>query len=156
MRCDLGAYTWLAASAEQLAELRRKPGPGPGVRLAPSFLKHADEQTVVALAAVCEAADRHGFGDASFADWAVVAAPRALGAPRWWRPSARYKAEGAWGISPNLIPHRSPHAVSGTISQALRARPEFRGGRRVRGAVLRRDAAGGRPGPCGVDRADRD
>ncbi len=28
--------------------------------------------------------------------------------------------EGAWGISPHFIPHHSLHAVSGTISQALK------------------------------------
>src|SRR5262249_29727984 len=28
--------------------------------------------------------------------------------------------EGAWGISPHFIPHRSGHAVSGTISQVLK------------------------------------
>src|SRR5262249_45288587 len=31
----------------------------------------------------------------------------------------RYESEGAWGVSPHLIPHRSMHAVSGSISQAL-------------------------------------
>src|SRR5262245_14866405 len=31
----------------------------------------------------------------------------------------RYETEGAWGVSPHLIPHRSMHAVSGSISQAL-------------------------------------
>src|SRR5205085_11137593 len=32
----------------------------------------------------------------------------------------RFAAEGAWGISPHLIPHRSLHALSGTVSQGLK------------------------------------
>jgi hypothetical protein len=32
----------------------------------------------------------------------------------------RFSEEGAWGVSPHFIPHRSQHAVSGTISQALK------------------------------------
>jgi hypothetical protein len=32
----------------------------------------------------------------------------------------RFREEGAWGISPHLIPHRSLHAVSGTLSLALK------------------------------------
>jgi hypothetical protein len=32
----------------------------------------------------------------------------------------RYREEGAWGVSPHLIPQQSLHAISGTISQALK------------------------------------
>src|SRR5205823_1329464 len=32
----------------------------------------------------------------------------------------RYAREGAWGVSPHVIPHMSLHAASGTISQLLR------------------------------------
>jgi hypothetical protein len=32
----------------------------------------------------------------------------------------RFAAEGAWGVSPHLIPHRSRHSISGTVSQALK------------------------------------
>jgi hypothetical protein len=32
----------------------------------------------------------------------------------------RFMAEGAWGVSPHMIPHRSLHALSGTVSQALK------------------------------------
>jgi hypothetical protein len=38
----------------------------------------------------------------------------------------RFIAEGAWGVSPHLIPHRSLHSVSGTVSQVLKVRgPNF-------------------------------
>ena len=32
----------------------------------------------------------------------------------------RFLTEGAWGVSPHLVPHRSLHSLSGTISQALK------------------------------------
>src|SRR5262249_28071175 len=31
----------------------------------------------------------------------------------------RFAAEGAWAVSPHMIPHRSLHAIAGTVSQAL-------------------------------------
>src|SRR5262249_9693054 len=31
----------------------------------------------------------------------------------------RFAQEGAWGVSPHHIPHRSLHSLSGTVSQAL-------------------------------------
>jgi hypothetical protein len=41
----------------------------------------------------------------------------------------RFADEGAWGLSPHFIPHRSQHAMSGTISQALKIHgPNFGAG----------------------------
>src|SRR5262249_56456949 len=54
-----------------------------------------------------------------FTDWAVLAAPRFLGRTALAQALNRFALEGAWGISPHLIPHHSLHSVSGTISQAL-------------------------------------
>jgi hypothetical protein len=93
-----------------------------------SFLKHADEQTIVGLAAVLAALREPSVTpDAStakwtsdrFRDWGVVASPRFLGRSAMAASLQRYRAEGAWGVSPHLIPHRSLHSLSGTISQAL-------------------------------------
>jgi hypothetical protein len=66
-----------------------------------------------------------------------VAAPGFLGRATLISALNRYEAEGAWGISPHLIPHRSLHAVSGTISQILK----------IQGPNI---GAGGAPG-AGVD-----
>jgi hypothetical protein len=32
----------------------------------------------------------------------------------------RFRAEGAWGVSPHVIPHHSLHSLSGTVSQVLK------------------------------------
>ena len=63
---------------------------------------------------------RAGLHATSFRDWGVVAAPRFLGQPAMAAALKRFQAEGAWGVSPHLIPHRSLHSISGTVSQALK------------------------------------
>src|SRR5262249_2336298 len=51
---------------------------------------------------------------------------RFLGRPTMAASLQRFDAEGAWGVSPHLIPHRSLHALSGTVSQALKVHgPNF-------------------------------
>jgi hypothetical protein len=85
-----------------------------------SFLKHADEQTVAGLCSVYQAIDRAGLQACCFREWGVVAGPRFLGRPAMAAALQRFAAEGAWGVSPHLIPHRSLHSISGTVSQALR------------------------------------
>ncbi len=117
--CEVAADAVVRAGPETLAELRRHPGPAPHMSPPASLLKHADEQTVAGLCAVYQAIVRAGWQGACFRDWGVVAAPRFLGRPAMVAALQRFAAEGAWGVSPHLIPHRSLHSVSGTISQAL-------------------------------------
>jgi hypothetical protein len=117
--CRLAAHAGVALPAESLAGLRQKPGPAPGTPLPANFLKQADEQTVAALIAVYCAMHAHGLDLASQGDWGVIAAPQLLGRTHMASAMQRFAEEGAWGISPHLIAHRSLHAVSGTISQAL-------------------------------------
>src|SRR5262249_31560396 len=61
-----------------------------------------------------------GLGSQRFTEWGVVAAPRFLGRVALAHALKRFTVEGAWGVSPHVIPHHSLHAVSGTISQALK------------------------------------
>jgi hypothetical protein len=108
------------ADAQAVAALRTNASP-PGIPALPAnFLKHADEQTVVGLFAVFQAIQNYGLTGDDFKDWAVVAAPRFFGRAILAAALRRFALEGAWGVSPHLIPHRSQHSLSGTISQALR------------------------------------
>jgi hypothetical protein len=119
--CDLAAYATVRLPLEQLAEFRRQPGPVPAEAPLPaSFLKHADEQTVAGLTAVYQAIHSYHLPAREFTDWGVVAAPRFLGRSALAVTLQRFRAEGAWGVSPHLIPHRSLHSLSGTVSQALK------------------------------------
>jgi hypothetical protein len=117
--CVVAAWAVRRAPVEAIAELRRRPGPLPGDPLPASFLKHADEQTVIGLAAVSDVVQTGKVGT-DFHDWGVLASPRYLG--RWMMAFSlqRYREEGCWGVSPHLIPHRSLHSLSGTVSQALK------------------------------------
>jgi Beta-ketoacyl synthase, N-terminal domain len=117
--CAVAAHGVIEADSQAVAALRTAPSP-PGVPALPAnFLKHADEQTVVGLFAVFQAIQNHGLADEDFADWAVIAAPRFFGRAILAAALRRFSLEGAWGVSPHLIPHRSQHSLSGTISQAL-------------------------------------
>ena len=134
--CDVAADATVRVGVESLAELRRHPGEGCEDPLPASFLKHADEQTVAGLAAVFKAIHTAGLSASTFRDWGVVAAPRFLGRPAMAAALQRFQAEGAWGVSPHLIPHRSLHSISGTVSQALKIHgPNFGVGGGPGGAV---------------------
>jgi hypothetical protein len=99
--------------------MRQMPGPPHCEPFSAGFLKHADEQTVVGLAVVLQAIQAHSLNAKSLTEWGVLAAPRFLGRASLAAALQRFAVEGAWGVSPHLIPHRSMHAMSGTISQAL-------------------------------------
>jgi hypothetical protein len=134
--CDVVGYATVRAPLAAVAELRRHPGPPLSAALPATFLKHADEQTVVGLSAIFHAIAAHGLRDVSFRDWGVVAAPRFLARSMMITTLQRFLAEGAWGVSPHMIPHRSLHSISGTISHALKINgPNFGVGGGHGGAV---------------------
>jgi hypothetical protein len=122
--CEVRSFVagWAAYrfSLDQLASLRQKPAPVLGEAIPSSSLKHSDDQTIAGLVAVSRAIDNHGLNHVDFNRWGVIAAPRFLGRATLAVALARFATEGAWGISPHLIPHRSLHSLSGTISQLLK------------------------------------
>lgn len=86
------------------------------------FLKHADEQTVVAVAAVDAAIRAHQFAPEELAEWAVVAAPQSIGRISGASTFARFTKSGGPAVSPHLIPQSSLHSVSGALSILLGTR----------------------------------
>lgn len=117
--CTLAAHAYLEADGDRLTVLRQNPAPAERpFPLPPALLKHADEQTVLSLAAVLHALPQLPARD--FSRWAILAAPRFVGRQMFVVGLRKFLDEGAWGVSPHLIPHRSLHSVSGTISQALK------------------------------------
>jgi hypothetical protein len=90
-----------------------------GQTLPTSFLKHAEDQTVLAVHAVLNVITRQCWHERSFANWGVLAAADFFGRATNAQTIERFRADGAWGVSPHVIPHQSFHAISGTISQAL-------------------------------------
>jgi len=117
--CALGTAR---ADLQQIAALRKSlptwaPQDTPG-----HFLKYADEQTVVAVAAVDQAiqADRASLGDLH--RWAIVAAPRFVGRLGGVATLERFGRGGGPAISPHLIPQHSLHSASGALSILLASR----------------------------------
>ncbi len=117
--CVLAAHAAACVPVESIADLRRRLAPPGGEPLPASALKHVDEQTVAGLVAVFQAITAHGLPAKEFRDWGVVGAPNFLGRASMSASLRRFLVDGAWEVSPHMIPHRSLHATSGTVSQAL-------------------------------------
>ncbi len=84
----------------------------------PLNLKNADDQSVVGLLAVREAC-RHQTHTQDMSEWGVIAAPRTPGRSTIVSALERYQTEGAWGISPHVVPHCSLHSLAGFLSVAF-------------------------------------
>jgi hypothetical protein len=126
IEADVLSWGAVRAQPEQLVQWRKNPAPMPPEPFPSSLIRHSEEQTVAALWAVCEAVAKMDAKPGAFADWGVIAAPRLMGRPGNASAFERFRQEGPWGISPNMIPHHSLHAVSGTISQIMKTHgPNF-------------------------------
>ncbi len=120
LRCQLAAWTTLAGDPGAIATWRRQSlTAGAGAKPA-SFLKQADDQTVLAVRAVLDAIDRAGWPTRSFADWGVVAGASFFGRTATAHAIHRFLDEGAWCVSPHLVPNQSLHAPAGAISLVLK------------------------------------
>jgi hypothetical protein len=123
---DVVAHASIRATPDEVRQFRQTLTLPSGNRLPAAFLKQAEDQSVVGLAAVAEAMRRHGLTESAFSTWGVLGAPRFLGRVAMVAAIEKMRAEGAWGISPHLIPHRLLHALSGAVSLAFKIRgPNF-------------------------------
>jgi len=151
--CDVAAHARLRVPWSGVAAMRRQPPPLPAGAPSVALLKHADEQTVVALAALSEAVRDPRLDGADFSAWGILAGPCYPGRAAVVTALDRFKVEGAWGMSPHLIPHRSLHSLSGTLSHALKTHgPNFgvAGSPGDAAEVLRHAAALLDVGVCGL------
>jgi len=119
--CEVIAQAGFRAGVAELPALRKAPGPPGDPPPSPGLLRHADEQTVVGLAALLRAVRGRDPEAGGFADWAILSAPRYLGRAAFLASFPQFVKEGAWGISPHLIAAHSLHSPSGTYSQILQA-----------------------------------
>ncbi len=119
--CEVIAQAGFRAEAAELPALRKAPGPQGDPPPSPGLLRHADEQTVVGLAALLRAVRAAARDVGGFGGWAILSAPRYLGRAAFLVSFPQFIDEGAWGISPHLIAAHSLHSPSGTYSQVLQA-----------------------------------
>jgi len=87
--------------------------------LSPQLLRHSDEQTIVALVALSEAMHSFAPTRSDYGDWAIVSSSRNLGQSAFAGVMNKYRDDGPWGVSVQVIPNCTAHAVAGTISLAL-------------------------------------
>ena len=122
--CAILGFGEARATLDEIAHLRKDPGPGRPKALEHQLLKHADEQTVLALVAMMRAVT--ALPNVHFGEWGVVAAPRWPGRFGTATALERYQADGARGVSPMAIPNVCLHSMSATISLAFTMRgPNF-------------------------------
>jgi hypothetical protein len=112
--CGCGAVQF---EDDDVDDLRRRSFHGCEQTQRNAALKHADPQTLAALLAVEQAARSCGLDRSALADWGVIASPRTPGRPVIAGALTKFAREGAWSVSPHLVPHYSLHSTSGTISQ---------------------------------------
>lgn len=118
--CDVTAFAVVQATADELDAVRKKPALLAEAALSAALLKQADYQTLAGLLALSQAIQSHRLDPASLTNWGVLGAPRLPGRAFMVAAVQRFAADGAWGVSPHIIPHSSLHALSGAISQALK------------------------------------
>jgi hypothetical protein len=112
---DLGAAAGVQASPAEIAGWRSTlAGSFPG-RVSAGVLKQVDDQGIAALQAIKLALAPN----ADVAAWGLVAASRAIGRQKIVDSLTKFLEQGAWSMSPHIIPHCSLHSVSGLLSQAL-------------------------------------
>jgi hypothetical protein len=122
----VGALGVAEAPLAAVAGLRRGLGPPGKPPFPATFLKASEEQTILAVAAVARAVADFGLQGMPLTDWAVIGAPRSLGRLAAAEAMHKFAGGGALKVSPFIVPHRSLHAVSGTISQGFQIQgPNF-------------------------------
>jgi hypothetical protein len=117
--CSLAAAGVVTVSLADLPTLRDRPGGLHSRPVPPRFLRHADEQTVVGLAAVLRAMQDATLAAERYDAWGVVAAPVFPGRLGGAATFTRFREGGPAAISPHIIPQNSLHSVAGAISVAL-------------------------------------
>lgn len=125
MDCGLAGWGVVRIPWQEIPLRRKNPGP-PGNLKPAAHLKLADEQTVVACAAVLNACERAGWAPESFGAWGILAAPTYIGRARLAPAFRRFQKSGPRGVSPLIIPTMSNHAVAGTVCLILNSHgPNF-------------------------------
>lgn len=88
----------------------------------PTFLKYADDQTVMAVRAIDSAFSAGFVTPEEQRDWSIVVASQFLGRQASAVVIHRFQKNGATGVSPHIIAHHSLHSVSGALSILLGTR----------------------------------
>lgn len=119
LECRIAAYGVADLGEDECAAIRKSPEAHVSMPLAPSVARHCDEQTLATLFAVGEAMRRRGLTPADCSAWGIVCSSRYLGRSFFSQSLAKFDREGPWTTSIQVVPHRSLHSPSSTLSLAL-------------------------------------
>ncbi len=119
LECGIAAFGTANLDGEKLGIIRKAPEAQMSMPLAPSVARHCDEQTMASLFAVGEAMRHLRATAADFKAWGIVASTRYLGRSFFAQSLDKFDREGPWNTSVQVVPHRSLHSTSSTISLAL-------------------------------------
>lgn len=118
LECAVTAHTTARFSIDEINALRKQSDALPGA-LGNAVLRHADEQSLAALAAVqCTIGQFHQ-RPADFSNWGVVTSSRYVGRSVFAQLLQRYASEGPWNVSVQIVPNRSLHSPASLVGQAL-------------------------------------
>jgi len=119
VECGIASFGSVNLNNDELAAIRKTPELHLGLPLAASVARHCDEQTLAALSAVAEAQRQLGTQQSNFEAWGIVASTRYLGRSFFSQSLDKFDREGPWNTSVQVVPHRSLHSTSSTISLVL-------------------------------------
>ncbi len=119
--CAVAAHGVTAARAAELPALRQRLAGAWAATLSAPLLRQADDQCVVALAAVRQARDERARREIRGSDWPVLAAPRFLGRAALAAALERQRLDGPRCVSPHRVTHPAAHTQSGLLSLALQS-----------------------------------
>ncbi len=121
-RAEVRAHALCRMNKEQIHRARRTPANPPEgwPAVQPSLLRHSEDQTIVAMAAIHGTLRRMGHDDPRrLKNWGILVSSRFLGRSSLVVALDRFRSDGVWGVSPHLIPHYALHSPAGTLSLAL-------------------------------------
>ena len=116
--CAIRGHAYVEAPFTGVAALRDQPPPAGAPALPTRFLRHCDEQTVVAVRGVLDVLARLDEPPPP-ESCGVVAAPCQAGRIVTARSLSQLRTGGAVTVSPHIVPQCSLHSVAGAVSVAL-------------------------------------
>ncbi|MBL6713676.1 MAG: hypothetical protein ISQ07_09845 [Pirellulales bacterium] len=116
-RLPVVAFESLAVPLADVGPLRSAADPNGSPPLPKRFLRHADEQSVVAVRAVQQAVSAQGGLDCR--SHGVIAAPCQAGRIASSRTLSQYATGGGVTVSTHIVPQSSMHAVAAAVSVGL-------------------------------------
>ncbi len=119
VECGIASHGSVNLGIDEMAAIRKAPETHLGLPLAASVARHCDEQTIAVLSAVASAVRRLGAERAEFESWGIVASSRYLGRSFFSQALEKFDREGPWNTSVQVVPNRSLHSPSSTVSLML-------------------------------------